>query len=62
MALSKTTIEGAPSMSKAATELSSVTTVGLDIAKPVFSVHALDAVGRVLATKAVMRKDPPELR
>jgi transposase len=57
MALSKTTIEGAPSMSKIATDLSSVTTVGLDIAKHVFQVHAVDAAGRVLAAKAVKRKD-----
>jgi transposase len=44
-------------MSKVATDLSSVTTVGLDIAKHVFQVHAIDAAGRVLSAKAVKRKD-----
>jgi hypothetical protein len=32
-------------MIKVATDLSSVTTVGLDIAKHVFQVHAADAAG-----------------
>jgi transposase len=49
--------EGAPSMFKIATDLSSVTTVGLDIAKHIFQVHAVDAAGRVLSAKAVKRKD-----
>ncbi|MGL5116853.1 MAG: IS110 family transposase [Beijerinckiaceae bacterium] len=44
-------------MGKLATDLSSVTTVGLDIAKHVFQVHAIDAAGRVLAAKAIKRKD-----
>lgn len=44
-------------MSKVAIDLSSVTTVGLDIAKHVFQVHAVDAAGRVRAAKAVKRKD-----
>jgi transposase len=44
-------------MSKIAIDLSSVTTVGLDIAKHVFQVHAVDAAGRVRAAKAVKRKD-----
>jgi hypothetical protein len=35
--------EEAPSMSKIATGLSSVTSVGLNIAKHVFQVHAVDA-------------------
>jgi hypothetical protein len=50
--------EGAPSMIRLATDLSSVTTVGLDIAKHVFQVHAVDGSGRVLAAKAVKRRDP----
>jgi transposase len=49
--------EGAPSMSKVASHISSVTTVGLDIAKHVFQVHAVDAAGRVLSAKAIKRKD-----
>jgi hypothetical protein len=35
--------EGAPSMGKSITDLSSVTTVGLDLAKHVFQVHCVDA-------------------
>jgi hypothetical protein len=37
--------EGAPSMGKSITDLSSVTTVGLDLAKHVFQVHALTLLG-----------------
>jgi transposase len=44
-------------MSKIATDLSTVTTVGLDIAKYVFQVHAIDAAGRVVVAKAIKRKD-----
>jgi transposase len=49
--------EGAPSMGKSITDLSSVTTVGLDLAKHVFQVHAIDAFGRVIVAKALRRKD-----
>jgi hypothetical protein len=48
--------EGAPSMGKSITDLSSVTTVGLDLAKHVFQVHGVDASGRVIVAKA-FRKD-----
>ena len=44
-------------MGKSITDLSSVTTVGLDLAKHVFQVHAIDAFGRVIVTKALRRKD-----
>ena len=44
-------------MGKIITDFSSVTTVGLDLAKHVFVVHAVDAFGRVVAAKAVRRKD-----
>jgi len=37
------------------TDLSSVTTVGLDLAKHVFQVHGVDASGRVVVAKAMMR-------
>ena len=37
--------------------MSSVTTVGLDLAKHVFQVHAIDAFGRVIVAKALRRKD-----
>jgi hypothetical protein len=35
-------------MSKLATDLSVVTSVGLDLAKHVFQVHAVDASGKVI--------------
>ena len=44
-------------MGKSITDLSSVTTVGLDLAKHVFEVHAIDAFGRVIVAKALRRKD-----
>jgi len=47
--------EGAPSMRKSITDLSSVTTVGLDLAKHVFQVHCIDAVGRVIVAKGLRR-------
>ncbi|MBS7706130.1 IS110 family transposase [Chelatococcus asaccharovorans] len=37
--------------------MSAVAAVGLDLAKHVFQVHAVDAAGRVLASKSVRRKD-----
>ena len=42
-------------MGKSITDLSSVTTVGLDLAKHVFQVHGVDASGRVVVTKAIRR-------
>jgi len=42
-------------MEKSITDLSSVTTVGLDLAKHVFQVHGVDASGRVVVTKAIRR-------
>ena len=44
-------------MGKVITDFSAVTTVGLDLAKHVFQVHAVDASGRVIAAKALRRKD-----
>src|SRR4030081_1147588 len=49
--------EGASSMGKSITDLSSVRTVGLDLAKHVFQVHGVDASGWVIVTKALRRKD-----
>jgi transposase len=49
--------EGAPSMAKIITNLSSVTTVGLDLAKHVFQIYGVDACGRVIISKALRRKD-----
>jgi transposase len=42
-------------MGKSTTDLCSVTTVGLDLAKHVFQVHGVDASGRVVVTKAMRR-------
>ena len=42
-------------MGKSNPNLSSVTCVGLDIAKNVFQVHAVDAKGAVVVAKAVRR-------
>ena len=44
-------------MGKSITDLSSVTTVGLDLAKHVFQVHGIDAFGCVIVAKALRRKD-----
>jgi transposase len=42
-------------MGKSITDLSSGTTVGLDLAKHVFQVHCVDASGRVVVAKAIRR-------
>jgi hypothetical protein len=42
-------------MGKSITDFSSVTTVGLDLAKHVFQVHGVDASGRVVVAKAIRR-------
>lgn len=44
-------------MEKTDIELNSVVTVGLDLAKHVFQVHAVDAAGRVVMSRALRRKD-----
>src|ERR1700730_12972050 len=47
--------EGAPSMGRSITDLSSVTSVGLDLAKHVFQVHDVDALGRIVGAKPIRR-------
>ena len=42
-------------MGKSITDLFSVTTVGLDLAKHVFQVHGVDASGRLVVAKAIRR-------
>jgi len=42
-------------MGKSIADLSAVTTVGLDLAKHVFQVHGVDALGRVVVAKAIRR-------
>jgi transposase len=44
-------------MGKAHVELRSVTTVGLDLAKHVFQIHAVGADGRIVIATALRRKD-----
>jgi len=44
-------------MSKLATDLSTVTSVGLDLAKHVFFVHAVDAAGKVVVARALRRRE-----
>lgn len=44
-------------MGKLVIDLSSVTTVGLDLAKHVFFIHAVDAEGKVVVAKEVRRRD-----
>lgn len=44
-------------MGKLAIDLSSVTTVSLDLAKHVFFIHAVDDEGKVLVTREVRRRD-----
>jgi hypothetical protein len=49
-------------MSKLSPDLSTVTTVAVDLAKHVFQVHGCDAVGKVVVAKALRRKDVMVLR
>jgi len=44
-------------MSKVAADLSVVTSVGLDLAKHVFQVHAVDASGKVIVARALRRRE-----
>ncbi len=44
-------------MSKLSADLSSVTTVAVDLAKHVFQVHATDAGGKIVVAKALRRRD-----
>ncbi|MBY0285336.1 MAG: hypothetical protein K2W81_15410 [Sphingomonas sp.] len=44
-------------MSKIAADVSVVTSVGLDLAKHVFQVHAVDTGGKVIVAKALRRRD-----
>jgi len=42
-------------MAKSITDFSTVTTVGLDLAKHIFQVHGVDASGRVIVAKSIRR-------
>src|SRR5271166_1349804 len=52
--------EGKPSMGKSITGLSSVTRVGLDLAKNVFQVHGVDAKGEVVIRRKLRRNALPQ--
>ena len=41
------------------TDLATVATIGLGLAKHVFQVHAIDATGQIITTRALRRKDVP---
>jgi transposase len=55
MVVVKATSEGATSVGKFIMDLSSVTTVGLALAKHVFQVHGVDGSGRVVVAKSIRR-------
>lgn len=44
-------------MSKVAPDLSSVTVVGLDLAKHVFQVHCVDDAGKVILNRSLKRRE-----
>ena len=44
-------------MSKLPSDLSTVTTVAVDLAKHIFQVHGCDAAGKVVVAKALRRKE-----
>jgi hypothetical protein len=47
--------KGKPSMGKSIRNLSTVTRVGLDLAKRVFQVHAVDAKGEMVVARKLTR-------
>src|ERR1700684_2479101 len=55
MVVVKTPSEGKPSMGKPILNLSTVTRVGLDLAKRVFQVHAVDAKGEIVVARKLTR-------
>ena len=55
MVVVETPSEGKPSMSKSIRNLVTVTRVGLDLAKRVFQVHAIDANGEIVVARKLTR-------
>ena len=55
MVVVNTPSEGKPSMGKSIGNLTAVTRVGLDLAKNVFQVHAVDAKGEVVVARKLTR-------
>jgi transposase len=56
MVVVKTPSEGKPSMGKSIRNLSTVTRVGLDLAKRVFQVHAVEAKGEIVVARVRRNK------
>jgi hypothetical protein len=55
MVVVETSSEGKPSMGKSIRKLSSVTRVGLELAKKVFQVHAVDTNGEIVVARKLAR-------
>src|ERR1700726_3068295 len=55
MVVVKTPSEGKPSMGKSIRNFSTVTRVGLDLAKNAFQVHAVDATGAIVEARKLTR-------
>jgi transposase len=55
MVVVKTPSEGKPSVGKSIRNLSTVTRVGLDLAKRVFQAHAVDAKGEIVVARRLTR-------
>jgi transposase len=55
MVVVETPSEGKPSMGKSIRNFASVTRVGLDLAKRVFQVHAVDANGEIVVARKLGR-------
>src|ERR1700728_5404215 len=55
MGVVETPSEGRPSMGKSIRNFATVTRVGLDLAKRVFQVHAVDAKGEIVVTRKLTR-------
>ena len=55
MVVVETPSEGKPSMGKSIRNLSTVTRVGLDLAKKAFQVHAVDATGAIVVARKLRR-------
>jgi hypothetical protein len=55
MVVVKTPSEGKPSMGKSIRNLSTVTRVGLDLAKRVFQVHVVEAKGEIVVARKLTR-------
>src|SRR5271166_2098951 len=55
MVVVETPSEGKPSMGKSIRNFATVTRVGLDLAKRVFQVHAVDAKGEIVVARKLTR-------